>query len=330
MLSFAQPETETALFDLDLIYSPDPRGFKYSLPRPLLESYLSGNSFDHQRKYTEEESRNLRADIQAIAQAIHAESPIRLPLAIMTAGSPGTGKTTLMKQDRDRTIKEGKTIAYICPDDVCLKTMKRTYLADIEGKLNNSASDEEKKQILVEGYNKWRPGSNGAAHLILAHLIRQNYAFYFGTTSSGPATHFFLDFLKQKGYQIKLLHISSPDDVRWDSIKERDKTFVQTTEDDIKEKGKLVPQRINDTYLKYADMIEFYFRDGVHDNAKIAAKWIRHEKNEDGLLGTLTIIDQASYDQIKNIHNAVCDILGQKDLRWEASIEKVSEIIHYP
>ena len=74
-------------------------------------------------------------------------------------------------------------------------------------------------------------------------------------------------------------------------------------------------------------MIEFYFRDGVHDNAKIAAKWIRHEKSEDGLLGTLTIIDQASYDQIKNIHNVVCDIMGREDLAWEASIEKVSNIL---
>jgi hypothetical protein len=54
-----------------------------------------------------------------------------------------------------------------------------------------------------------------------------------------------------------LIHVSAPDDVRWGSIQERDKTFVQTTEQDIKEKWLLLPQRINDTFLKYADRLSF-------------------------------------------------------------------------
>src|SRR5205085_8823258 len=102
---------------------------------------------------------------------------------------------------------------------------------------NPSPSDEEQKTIRQELYNKWRPGSNAATHLILAHLIRQQYAFYFGTTASSPSTGKFLEFLKSKGYTIKLLHLTAPDDVRWASVQERDKIFVQTTEEDIRDKG---------------------------------------------------------------------------------------------
>ena len=50
----------------------------------------------------------------------------------------------------------------------------------------------------------------------------------------------------------------APDDVRWACVKQRDKTFAQTTEQDVIEKGLLLPQRINDMFLAYADRIDFY------------------------------------------------------------------------
>lgn len=47
---------------------------------------------------------------------------------------------------------------------------------------------------------------------------------------------------------------------------------VQTTEQDVREKGLLLSQRINDTFLKYVDEIKFYYRDGVKQDAVLAAK----------------------------------------------------------
>lgn len=179
---------------------------------------------------------------------------------------------------------------------------------------------------MKNAYNKWRPGSNAATHLILGNLIREKCAFYFGTTSSGPATANFFEFLKKQGYKIRLIHVSAPDYVRWDSIKERDKTFVQTTEQDIKEKGLLLPQRINDTYLKYPDEIEFYHRDGVHQDAIFAAKWRRNEEGSKKI-GSLQIIDSDRYEKIKAIHNGAVEILKRPELRWESTVEQSSDIL---
>jgi predicted ABC-type ATPase len=315
------------LFNLSNIYSSNPQKFSYSLPRSILESFLSGKAFDHKKEYTSEELELLKKDIIAIYQAMLNENPIKQPLAIMTAGAPGSGKTTLLKQNRQTQLKKGKAIAYICPDDICLQQMAKTYQQEIKEKMASpSLTEDEQKELRLECYNKWRPGSNAGTHLILANLIRHQYAFYFGTTSTGPATGKFLEFLKAKGYTIKLLHITAPDDVRWASIQERDKTFVQTTEQDIRDKGDLLPQRIMDAFLQFADEIEFFYRDALKEDAVLAARWQLNEPPA-YTLGTLQVIDTECYEQIKKVHNAVCDKLKKPDLVWEETVEKHSVIL---
>lgn len=297
------------LFNLDLIYNDS---YNFSLPREILESYLSGNSYDYKQYYTDEESAKLREDISEIYQEIMHSEPLDKPLAVMTAGAPGSGKTFKMREDlKKQQGHYGKSIAYICPDDVCLKRQTRTYLVDI-------AEGDGSFDSWKAAYDKWRPGSNAATHLVLAHLIRQNKAFYFGTTSSSPGAITFFEHLKKQGYHIRLLHITAPDDVRWESIKERDKSFVQTTEEDIRLKGFLVPQRINDTFLKFADEIEFYYRDGIFTSARLAAKWIN--KGEERVL---EIINLEDYEKIKSIHNSIADELRRPDIQWQETVERL-------
>lgn len=302
--------------DIKHIYDED---FEYSLPKSVLQSFLSGRAFDHPRVYTAEESTRLREDINAIFQQILSTTPEKGNLAVMTAGAPGAGKTTKMRQDLREKAAAGYHFAYICPDDVCLKSQERTYQCEIKGQ----AATKEERQA---AYNKWRPASNAATHLILGNLIREKYSFYFGTTSSSPATQHFFAFLKKQGYQIRLIHVTAPDDVRWGSIQERDKTFVQTTEQDVQLKGLLLPQRIMDTYLALADIIEFYYRDDVHKNADLAAIWTRNTPSNE-VLGTLQIVSPSEYKHIKAIHNAAVTDLKRSDLLWEKTVEKHSDII---
>lgn len=305
--------------NLNHIYDPN-NGYEYSLSKSTLESYFSGNAFDHRDDYTPEEKSNLQEDIQEICESILVENPVKEKIAVLTAGAPGVGKTTKMKQDlKHKKNIEKKNYAYVCPDNVCLINLKKTYQSEIA----NCDGSRTERQLL---YNKWRPASNAAAHCILANLIRDQYAFYFGTTSSSSQTGHFFQFLKDQGYKIRLLHISAPDQVRWDSIKERDKEFVQTTEKDTIEKKWLIPQRMNDAYLAYADEIEFYFRGGVNQDAILAAKWVREGDGVDAM-GTLHIIDHAQYDKVKNIQNEAADMLQRPDLTWEATIEKRSKIL---
>lgn len=182
-----------------------------------------------------------------------------------------------------------------CPDDVCLKGQTRTYVTDIE-------AGNDSHNVRESAYTKWRSGSNAATHLLLANLIREKYGFFFGATCSSSMTYKFFEFLKEQGYRIKILHVSANDKVRWGSIQERDKTFVQTTEEDVCEKGLMVPQRINDTFLKFSDEIEFYYRDGVSQGATLAAQWIKNEDTSKSA-GTLRIIDPEAYEGVKAVHN---------------------------
>lgn len=310
----ASPATHD-LCDISRLYTD---AYSYSLPQKILEGYLSGTGFPDSVAYTQEESQRLREDIQEIAQNILGANPVKENVAIMTAGAPGAGKTLQLRQDLAAKAAEGKRYAYIDPDDVCLKSQPRTYGAEI-------AAGDGSKSARQDAYNKWRAGSNAANHLILGNLIREKYGFYFGTTSSGPQVGKFFEFLKAQGYKIRLIHVSAPDEVHWGSIQERDKTFVQTTEQDVKEKGFLLPQRINDAFLKYADEIEFYQRNGVHENAILAATWVRNAKDSDKL-GTLHVVDQKEYAKIKAIHNAAVKVLGRPDLEWERAVESTSKM----
>jgi|688.fasta_scaffold17074_16 hypothetical protein len=224
--------------NIDVLYDQE-SGYEYFLSKHVLESYLSGKAFDHPIPYSNEESIKLHDDIDEIFQNILYSHPMQEGLAVLTAGAPGAGKTIKLRQDLEANRRNGKNYAYICPDDVCLKNQTRTYIADIK---NGDGS----KDTLQRAYNKWRPGSNAAAHLILGNLIRAKYAFCFGTTSTSPTAGRLFELLKRQGYYIRLIHVSAHDDVRWESIKERDKTFVQTTEQDVREKGILLPQKIKD------------------------------------------------------------------------------------
>lgn len=303
--------------DFNNIYNDD---YKYSLPENILRNYLSGKAFDHTTLYTDVELNLLCQDIRNIFHNIMSESPMHEKTAIITAGAPGAGKTIKLQQHRAANKTDHRVYAYICPDDVCLKNQKETYLAEIE-------SGDQSPKARKAAYDRWRPGSNAATHLILANLIREGNAFYYGTTSTAPQTGIFFDFLKKQGYQIRLIHVSAPDDVRWESIQERDKTFIQTTEEDVKKKGELLPERINDTFLKYADVIEFYFREGLQQDAVLSAIWER-SKNDSKKLGTLQILNSNFYEEIKSIHNKAATRLNRRELYWEEAVEEQSEVIH--
>jgi hypothetical protein len=300
--------------DLDAIYNST---YSYSLPKGVLQGFLCGKAFDNLTMYTSAETENLNADINQLFQAMMDSNPVRDNLAVISAGSPGAGKTTLLRQKLDAAAKDGSNFPYVCPDDVCLKSQTRTYVADIE------ASDGSFK-AREAAYTKWRPASNAATHLLLANLIKEKFAFYFGTTCSSPMTFKFLEFLKDQGYRIKIVHVSAPDDVRWGSIQERDKTFVQTTEEDVREKGKMVPERINDTFLKCADEIEFYYRPAVASDAILAATWVK--ATDDSSTAKLIVLNKEAYEGVKTIHNAAIETLQKPELKWEKTVEENSSI----
>jgi predicted ABC-type ATPase len=283
--------------DLSHIYSTE---YQYSLPQKDLEGFLKGVAFGRTVEYTPEEKRALHEDINEIYQEC-IKGSVQGSQAIITAGAPGAGKTTKLKSELALDAAAGRKFAYIDPDDVCLKQMRRTYLADIAAGMS-----------MKDAYNKWRPASNAANHLILANLIRLKYSFGFGTTASSPFTYKFFEFIQSKGYTFKLLHFSAPDDVRIESIHERDKEFIQTTDADIASKSPMFHARIND-YFKYASEIVFYYRSQASQEAQCAAIWTSSDKS-------IHVASQDLYMKVKALHDSKC-----QDPTWEKALELASK-----
>jgi predicted ABC-type ATPase len=283
------------LFNMDTIYNNE---FSYSLPRSVLESWGNGLGFpDNKVEYTADEIDALKFDIMEIWKRIQSRKLAQSKEIILTAGAPGVGKTLL-----ERGMWEASSeFAYICPDDVCLKEMEKTYRAMVE--------KDPSPEGMKAAYNKWRAASNYAHHIVTANLIRLNQSFFFGTTASGDKTYLFLDFLKKNGYSIRILYVSAPDQVRFDSIEKRDKVFIQTTDQDVLNKQLMVHERVQDTFVKYADRIDFYFRTAVDEAPKLAATWIKNDDKPH-------IVNPAVYSEMTKLHDHVCDGMEKPEHHW--------------
>ena len=285
------------LFNIDTIYNDK---FSYSLPRSVLESWGKGLGFpDNKAEYTADEIEALKFDIMEIWTRIQSRKLAQSKEIVLTAGAPGVGKTLL-----ERGMWEASPeFAYICPDDVCLKEMGKTYRAMV--------AKDPSPEGMKAAYNKWRAASNYAHHIITANLIRQNQSFFFGTTASGDKTYLFLDFLKKNGYSIRILYVSAPDQVRFDSIAARDKVFIQTTDQDVLNKQLMVHERVQDTFVKYATRIDCFFRTGVDEAPKLAATWIRNDGK-----GQLEVVNQVAYEEMTTLHDRVCDGMKKPQHHW--------------
>jgi hypothetical protein len=283
--------------DLSRIYNSE---YQYSLPRDVLESFLTGKAFDNKKIYAPEEFQALCENINRLFANIMASNPVRKCEAVITAGAPGAGKTTLLEQLLQKKAEEGEIYSYVCPDATCLVNLD-LYNADIARGIDP-----------LTAYNKWRPASNAAAHLIVANLVLEKYALYFGSTSTSPMTGKFFSFLQKQGYSVHLVHLSASDEVRFTSI--RGRSLVQTTLEEVKSKGESFPERLADTYWHHANKIDFYYRQEAGEDAVLAASLVKGE--------SVGVINLQAYEAIGSIHNESVLRRGMPHLLWETVIPR--------
>lgn len=286
-----------------------PGKYNYSLPEWILKKFYEGTMFGG-KAYNDNDKKRVDLDCALLYQRHvpkEGVEPEKTPWAVISAGGPGSGKTTIMERDRNEKMAHGDiNFAYVDPDAVCMKQMENTYLAD----------KQKEEMTLAELYTKWRNASNFIFHYLLGNLVRLKQSFYMGTTAAAKETPLFFDLLKP-AYKIRLIHVIAPVEVCKDSIAIRDKTFFQTTKEDIENKPIAVAERIVD-YMKYADVIDFYYRDAAEAPALLVARYTADAA--DPRL-RLVKLNQKGYDAMKKVHNAICDKLGRKDLLWEVAVE---------
>jgi len=301
----------------DLLHNPEYTFVSEATVDFALKCY-EGTAFG-ENSYTDEEKARLTSDINHIYQKIIAKNPTKKQNAFISCGAPGAGETTLFEKLLITRKQIGETCAYIDPDAVCLKPgMEKTYIKELNEGLEKLKQLPEVQRSAAESvlrkslYRKWRAGSNAATQFILSELIKNRYSLFFGTTAQSPHIKSTFEFLKKHGYTIHLVYVIAPDDVRYESITYRDRKFVQTTPEDIKEKGEAVPQRIHD-YLQYADSIGFYYRKGRDSSAELAATI-----NQGGAKSGLNVYYPKRFKKMAEVHNRVCDRIERPDCRINA------------
>jgi len=291
------------MLDFSSIYSQD---FQYNLPEAVLESFFDGKAFDKKETYTQEEKEQYMADLEAIFEKATSGLPEEKKIAYVSAGAPGSGKTMLVEKKLNQKLEKGKNFKYIDPDEVVLKNMHATFIKQLE----------ENPDQAQEAYDFWRPASNAINHWTLANMIKMGHSFFFGTTSSSPHTGKFFDLLKEKGYEIRVLHMTAPDEVRVESAKNHG--FCHTTKQDIVEKGQMIFDRINDTFFSKADKISFYYRKEAHQEGIKAATWVKTEDAK----GQWKIHDQQAFEEVIKAHgenwpNAMNPIVARETISSE-------------
>ncbi|MBX9923533.1 MAG: zeta toxin family protein [Rhabdochlamydiaceae bacterium] len=319
------PFSFSDICNINRIYNEN---YEYFLQKKTLEKLISGKALDHPYEYSEQEQENLQEDIRDIYRKTISEhctdKSNTKPLAIITAGASGAGKTSLLRQNLEKNKSQENVYIYVCADETCLKNQMRTYQKDIQ---DSDLSLNSRQKI----FNKWRPSSHGIKHLILGNLIRDKKSFCLGTSCTEPGTEQFFKLLKKQGYQIQLLYVTAPDEIRWNSIQERNKTFIHGyshTLEGIKKHAELLAEQVC-SFPDFADEIAFYYRKSVHESAQLTALWTRNTPRSE-TLGSLQIFSPSEYTEIKKIHNEAIKRIQRPDLNWENYFDKQSKVFQNP
>lgn len=297
------------LFQFNEIYNDQ---FNYFVEQNQVKQWLVGEGFDNDEYYSSVDQENLHLDLVGLSSDVIPHQLISRKRTkftknkhiLITAGAPGAGKTCLLKSELAKRKAKDDHYCYVCPDDVCLKNMSATFCS-MRSFLNASTPDEALSNA-KRCYYKWRPASNAAAHLLLAHLLKGGFPIAFGTTSTSERTPKSFSFIKSLGYKIELFFVVAPDPVRYASIENRNRRFYQSTDKDVLEKAYFLMDRLKDSFIPYADVIHFYWREHWDQEPILAASWKRDGPLRSYESGVDFLLDES---EVKVLHRACYDAL---------------------
>ncbi len=265
--------------------------------------------------YSEKEMQLIHSDLKNIKEVcLRDKTPNATPMYIATAGGPGARKSTIL----EIYLHHRPNCVYADPDQRALKYMINTYhqsLTCYENSTHATYNDLQKN-----AYTKWRSASNYIANSIINEAFAKGYDIAHGTTSTTSTLEPLYKKLKQKNYKILLLLCYAPDETRIKANEDRTNVqgFVQVTQEDLVNKGKLFHQRFP-TYFEYADKIYLYWTQDFSKGSIHAATYERGKKlvinNKEALLNFV-----AKYDEDrKNSQLPSFDELINKQLTHKSS-----------
>ena len=204
----------------------------------------------HLRDYNALEKRAVEQDLAIVRAACERggkEDSFSSPVYLATAGAPGARKSTIL----ERFLETQTEIAY-----------HPYYIT----KYNDYMYARK------AAYTKWRGASNYIALTLLEEAFSQKRSVAHGTTSTGAHVPYFLQKVKNAGYEVVLLLCSCEDALKKQAIEYRNQVqkFYQSTSEDALKKAKLFPERMS-AYFSYADTLHLFWSDDLETQERLAA-----------------------------------------------------------
>lgn len=227
---------------------------------------------DFLKSYSPEELKKIEKDHVIIKELCFGETLAPKKHYVATAGGPGASKTTVL----ETYLHAHPGFVYTDPDQRALKFMVHTYIVSNNNyAISQSASFQD---LLKKSYKKWRGASNYIANSILNDAFAKGMPIAHGTTSTAKTMGSFYETLKQQGYHITLLLCVSREDNRLAAVKHRaqHQAFVQSTSEDVIQKGKLFFENFP-LYFKWADDMELYLVEDFSKNALLVGTWTKEK-----------------------------------------------------
>lgn len=285
-----------------------------------LEIFIEAAVDEHEKTFKElagfDERKSSQELIKSICHKFFALPALQTSQAVLTAGAIGSGKSYLVRSILEQEACLGKNYIYICPDEIFAEQMSGLYPAG------------QKDEKLIQ--KKWLPLAHFIGRVLVRLAVENRKSFFYQTTSVEKESEDLTQYIKRKAYHIKLIHLTTPDHIRWQSVKNRVFSF-NPDETEVDATGKMIPASLP-IFMKEFDVIDFYFREDLETRANLGAIWYQEEGPEQREAKYL-ITDFNSYLGIKKAHDKAVEDLIQQDplakrLKWEALFEKSSRLLN--
>ncbi|MBS0619886.1 MAG: hypothetical protein JSS61_00290 [Verrucomicrobia bacterium] len=241
--------------NLGAIYNEN---FTYYYTRRMLDRAIDGNGYDNDKLYTDAEKKQLRDVTQFVYDDIVCQAPLEERTAVVALGPYWANRSFVLN-----AFFQGG--AYLGAS---------TFFSHVE-------------PIFPDEVNRRYPGMRAAAHIVLAHLIREGYSLQLdlGWITWAPTL---CKFLKQQNYRVHVIHVTpsaekpevAAPSVGWEK---------NLWDANINDNGRIAE------LSNIVDSISFYYEmpDGMQ---RLAAGWNDRK---------VTVCDAEKYDLIKQFHEGV-------------------------
>mgnify|MGYP000170898873 CR=1 FL=1 len=246
-------------------YLLDPKIVESLLEKPI---ELNGKSFH----YTNEELDHIKQEANRLFNEFTAGKtprPENERRYFITAGGPGSGKSTLVEQliEVDPVMKNA---VYVDPDETIMRNMP-AFKKDVS------------KNGVEDAYSKWRWASQYIWHSIRNRAAQEGYDIINGTTATSDLVNLEYENVLKAGYKPVTIAVCASEQVRRESVQKRyDVTGERyVPEEDIKNKGAAFFDKIP-LYIRYSSAVHFYHRDEMSKDAELALTSVKGRANERG------------------------------------------------